>query len=61
MSLEDKVHLFNRDAFSLREEKVNKNSHEKNEARKEEEETELEMTEHGEEGLTNNEGENHVD
>lgn len=60
MSFEDKVYVFNGDTFGLREEQVNENSHNNNKAGKEKEQTELEVAKHGEKGLSNGEGEDHV-
>lgn len=61
MSLEHCGHVFNGYSSSLRQEEVDEEGHDKDEGRKEEEEAEVEMAEHGEEGLRDDEGEEHVD
>lgn len=55
------IHLFNGDVPSLRKEEEYEDSHNDDKATEEEEETKLHVAKHGEEALSNNKGEQHVD
>ncbi|KAE8672658.1 hypothetical protein F3Y22_tig00111835pilonHSYRG00055 [Hibiscus syriacus] len=61
MLLPSLVHLFDGDVLRLRDEEVNEDSHDDDKAGEEEEEIELQVAKHGEEDLSNDEGEDHVD
>lgn len=59
--LPNSVNLFNGDVLCLRQEEEHENSHNDYKAGKEKEETELQVAEHGEENLSDEKGEQHVD
>lgn len=54
------VHLFNWDSLGLRQKQCNKDGHDDHKPSKEEEESKFQVAEHGEENLSNGEGEQHV-
>lgn len=53
-------HFIDGDSFSLGEEKDGKKEHDENPSGKEKEDARLHMAKHGEEGLSNNKGEQHI-
>ena len=61
MCLPYSVHFFNWDILRLGQEEVNEDGHDNNKASEEQEETKLEVAEHGQEELANEESEEHVD
>ena len=54
------VHLVDRDSLCFRQEEFGKNAHYNNDDCKEEEDHRLHATQHGEESLSDDEGEQHV-
>lgn len=61
VGLPNSVNLFNGDVLCLRQEEEDESSHDDNKAGEEKEETELQVAEHGEENLSDDKGEKHVD